>query len=174
VSQSPDPLFDPRTILIELADHDVEFTVVGGIAVQAHGHIRSTNDLDVIPAPDMLNLSRLVEALADLGARVVHAGGAIDVGDPHVLRRVSMVPLVTEHGRLDLLNARMTAGAPAEYEDLRGRAVEAELDGRVVAIAGLDDLIRMKRVAGREVDLSDIGALTRTDEQLQDEAGEST
>jgi predicted nucleotidyltransferase len=54
------------------------------------------------------------------------------------------------------------------------RLVEVELDGRVVAIAGLDDLIHMKRVASREVDLSDIGALTRTDEQLQDEAGEST
>jgi hypothetical protein len=82
--------------------------------------------------------------------------------------------LVTEYGRLDLLNFDLAEGMPKSYADLRARAVEVDLEGRIVAVAGLDDLIRMKRVAGREVDLSDIGALTRTDERLRDEAGEST
>jgi predicted nucleotidyltransferase len=174
VSESVESVFRPRAILLELADHGVEFTVVGGVAVQTHGHMRSTGDLDIIPAPDLLNLSRVSEALAALSARLAHPDRPIDVRDPHLLRRAPLVPLTTDYGRLDLLNAHLTEGLPKTYEELRKRAVEVELDGRIVAVAGLDDLIRMKRVAGREVDLSDIGALTRTDEQLQDEAGEST
>ena len=161
-------------MLLELADHGVEFTVVGGVAVQTHGHVRGTHDLDLVPAPDLLNLTRLAGALAALSARVRRADRPVDVGDPHLLRRAPLVPLVTEYGRLDLLNFDLAEGMPKSYEDLRGRAVEVDLEGRIVAVAGLDDLIRMKRVAGREVDLSDIGALTRTDEQLRDEAGEST
>jgi hypothetical protein len=174
VSQSLEPVFDPQAILIELLGHGVEFTVVGGIAVQAHGHMRGTRDLDLIPDPGLLNLSRLSEALAALGARLAHADRAIDVGDPHLLRRAPLVTLVTHHGPLDILNIETTAGAPRSYEQLRERAVEAQLDGRTVPIVGLDDLIRMKRIAGREVDLSDIGALTRTDEELEAEAPEST
>jgi predicted nucleotidyltransferase len=161
-------------MLLELADHGVDFVVVGGVAVQTHGHVRGTRDLDIIPAPDLLNLTRLSEALAALSARLAHADRPIDVGDPHLLRRAQFIRLLTDRGPLDLLNADLTEGLPKSYEDLRGRAVEVDLDGRIVAVAGLDDLIRMKRVAGREVDLSDIGALTRTDEQLQDEASEST
>jgi hypothetical protein len=161
-------------MLLALADHRVEFMVVGGVAVQTHGHQRGTKDLDVIPRPDLLNLSRLAEALAAMSARLRGADEPIAVGDPHVLRRAPLVPLTTDYGRLDLLNLDRAEGMPKGYDDLRGRAVEVDLDSRIVAVAGLDDLIRMKRVAGRDVDLSDIGALTRTDEQLQDEAGEST
>jgi predicted nucleotidyltransferase len=174
VGDAAEPVFDPREILLTLVDHGVDFVVVGGVAVQAHGHGRSTRDLDVIPNPDLLNLSRLSEALAALSARLLRSDQPIDVGDPHLLRRAALVPLMTERGRLDLLNIAMTAGAPRAYEELRERAIEAQLDGRTVALASLDDLIRMKRAAGRDLDLDDIGALTRADEQLQDEAREST
>jgi hypothetical protein len=94
----------------------------------------------------------------------------------HPLRhkRVALVPLMTDRGRLDLLNLQLTAGAPKSYYELRGAAVEVELTGYTVAVAGLDDLIRMRRAAGREQDLADIGALTRSDEELEREAAEST
>jgi predicted nucleotidyltransferase len=174
VTASPDTLFDARQILITLADHGVDFVVVGGVAVQAHGHGRGTKDLDVIPRPDLLNTSRLGEALAALGARLLREDRPVDVTDPHLLKRAPLVPLVTEHGRLDLLNATLTRGAPHSYDELRERAVETSIDGRTVLVAGLDDLIRMKRAAGRDVDLDDIGALTRSDEELEREAREST
>ena len=148
--------------------------VVGGVAVQAHGHGRGTRDLDVIPRPDLLNLSRLGESLAALGARLLRADRPVDVTDPQLLKRAPLVPLLTVYGRLDLLNISQTSGAPHSYDELRDRAYEAEIDGRTVAVAGLDDLIRMKRAAGRDVDLQDIGALTRDDEELEREAREST
>jgi predicted nucleotidyltransferase len=171
---SPEEIFDPRRILITLAEHGVDFVVVGGVAVQAHGHGRSTRDLDIVPRSDLLNLSGLGEALAALGARLLTADAPVDVTDPQLLKRAPLVPLVTEYGRLDLLNVAQTQGAPRSYDELRGRAFEAQIDSWTVAVAGLDDLIRMKRAAGREVDLQDIGALTRDDEELEREAREST
>jgi predicted nucleotidyltransferase len=174
VDAPPEQVFDPRRILLSLAEHNVDFVVVGGVAVQAHGHGRSTRDLDVIPRPDLVNLSRLGESLASLGARLLGADEPVDMTDPQLLKRAPLVPLITVYGRLDLLNVALTQGAPRTYDDLRARAFEAQIDGRTVAVAGLDDLIRMKRAAGRELDLQDIGALTRDDEELEREAREST
>ena len=170
----PESPFDPRRILIALAEHGVDYVVVGGVAVQAHGHGRSTRDLDLIPRPDLVNLSRLGEALAFLGARLLRSDQPGDVTDPQLLKRAPLVPLITEYGRLDLLNLTQMQGAPRSYDELRARAFEARIDGHDVAVAGLDDLIRMKRAAGRDVDLEDIGALTRDDEELEREAREST
>jgi predicted nucleotidyltransferase len=174
VAESPEVPFDPREILLALAEHGVDFVVVGGVAVQAHGHGRSTRDLDVIPRSDLLNLSRLGEALAALGARLVRTDQPVDITDPHLLKRAPLLPLITVHGRLDLLDVTLTDGAPRSYDELRDRAFVAEIDGKPIAVAGLDDLIRMKRAAGREVDLQDIGALTRDDEELEREARQST
>jgi transcriptional regulator with XRE-family HTH domain len=170
----PDPVFDARRMLLTLAEHDLDFVVVGGVAVQTHGYGRFTFDLDVVPRPDLLNLSRLGEALASLGARLRKASGPVDVTDPQLLKRAALVPLTTAYGRLDLINVAMIKGGPRSYDELRERAVEIPIDGKSVAVTGLDDLIRMKRAAGRDLDIQDIGALTRSDEDVEREAPEST
>ena len=43
---------EASAILRELADHAVDYIVIGGLAVQAHGHTRTTQDLDIVPNPD--------------------------------------------------------------------------------------------------------------------------
>ena len=40
---------DPQRIFAALDAHGVEYVVVGGLAVQVHGHVRMTNHLDLIP-----------------------------------------------------------------------------------------------------------------------------
>lgn len=167
-------VFDPEAILRVLAEHGVEFVVVGGVAVQTYGYIRPTQDLDIIPGPDLVNLSRLGEALAELGARLHRTARPVDVTDPHVLQRAALIPLMTVYGRLDVMNIESTAGSPAGYAELRGRAIEVDLGAMELAVAGLDDLIRMKKAVGREQDRIDIGALTALDEDLAREGGEST
>jgi transcriptional regulator with XRE-family HTH domain len=167
-------ILDPRAMFRVLADHDVEYLVVGGFAVQTHGFIRPTVDLDIIARPDLGNLSRLGEALVSMGARVFGTAEPVNVTDPHLLRRAALVALMTDHGRLDVLNVAATSGIPADYEVLRGRATEVTLDGIELAIVGLDDLIRMKKAAGREQDRADIRALAALDEELAEEAREST
>ncbi len=72
--KAADRPFQADEILRTLHEHRVDFVVIGGIAVQAHGYIRATQDLDIIVRPSTLNLTRLSEALADLRRRAPDAG----------------------------------------------------------------------------------------------------
>ena len=51
-------------MLVELADADAEFAVVGGYAVAFHGHVRATKDLDILVRPTAANAERVYVALA--------------------------------------------------------------------------------------------------------------
>jgi uncharacterized nucleotidyltransferase DUF6036 len=155
--------FEVDRILAVLCDHGVDFVVIGGVAVQAHGYVRLTHDLDVTVRPATLNLARLSEALAELRSEL-RVAGALRLGDPHQLRAAPLIPVVTQFGPLDIVNVEHIAGGPRSYDALREAALEIELHGNRVAVAGLSDLIRMKRAAGREHDLADIEALTRDPE----------
>jgi predicted nucleotidyltransferase len=142
-------------ILRVLAARGVDFVVVGGIAVQTHGYIRATRDLDVISRTSPANVRRMSTALAELEAT--------ELG-----KRAPVVRYGTRHGRLDLVDLDV------DFDRVRERALVVQLDGFEVAVASLDDLVRMKRAAGRPHDFRDIGALTRSDEELEREAREST
>jgi predicted nucleotidyltransferase len=170
---APDRVFDAQEILRVLSAHSVDFVVIGGIAVQAHGYIRWTKDLDVIVRPSALNFSRLSEAFRELEAEV-RGSGTLKLTDPHQLRRAPLVPVMTTAGPLDVVNIEHVAGPPQSYDGLHQAALVIELSGSDVAVAGLSDLIRMKRGAGREHDLADIEALTRRPEDRPDDGGEST
>jgi predicted nucleotidyltransferase len=158
---APDRPLRAGDILKELARGGVEFVLIGGVAVQAHGYIRSTRDVDVVPSPTPNAAGPLSRALSALGAEKVG-------------RNAHLVRFNTRAGRLDVVDLEHMAGAPGSYEELRSRALVVDLDGCEIAVAGLDDLVRMKRAAGRPQDLTDIGALTRDDEELEREAREST
>lgn len=158
-----DRVFEADEILSVLSAHGVDFVVIGGIAVQTHGYIRSTHDLDIVVRARTLNLTRLSEALAELEAEP-RGDTRINVNDPHQLRAAPLVAVTTRAGPLDMVNFDHLAGAPASYDALRDAALTVHLRGFAVAVAALRDLIRMKRAAGREHDLADIEALTRKPE----------
>jgi Nucleotidyl transferase of unknown function (DUF2204) len=159
----PDRIFRADEILRVLTEHGVDFVVIGGLAVQAHGYIRLTHDLDIIVRPRTLNLTRLSEAFAELEAEL-RTPGTLKLHDPHQLRRAPLVPVLTRAGALDVVNVEHVAGAPRSYDALRAAALVVNLDGLEIPFAGLADLIRMKRASGREQDLADIEALTRDPE----------
>jgi hypothetical protein len=78
------------------------------------------------------------------------------VPDERTLARTRLLTLDTDEGGLDLLAD--PPGAPP-YGTLRDRADRVELEGFTVGVAALDDLLAMKRAAGRPQDLADIEAL---------------
>jgi predicted nucleotidyltransferase len=156
----PDRVFRADEIFRALTRHQVDFVVIGGVAVQGHGYIRNTYDLDIIAAPTTPNATRLGEALAELEAEL-RVPGDISLADPHQLRAAPIISTATRFGLLDVVHVEHVAGPPKSYEALRASALVVPYQGMEVPVAGLSDLIRMKRAAGRERDLADIEALTR-------------
>jgi len=158
VSRAPESPLDVSELLRVLAEHRVDFLVIGGVAAQVHGRRRTTKDLDVTPAPDPENLARLHAALVALDAHPAELGpGAPTPTVEKLLSAPIVVPLNTRHGELHVLNE--VPGARA-YDEMRTRALTIDLDGIAVQIVGVDDLIRMKQTAGRPSDIEDIAAIT--------------
>ncbi len=151
---------DIRRLFEVLERHRVEYLVIGGVAVQVHGHRRTTKDLDLMPGPGPENAARLAAALEELRARVADQDSAreLSAADAERLALAAVVPpLVTEHGELHLLPEPRGA---AEWAQMRSRALVVDLDGVEVSIVGLDDLLRMKVATGRKRDLDDVAVLT--------------
>jgi hypothetical protein len=148
------PEFRPTALLKRLVAHGVDFVVVGGIAMVAHGSARTTNDLDICYSTDPGNLDALGAALTELGATLRGVEDAVPfVPDARALSQLSIVTLSSPDGNIDLVVG--PAGAPA-YEALRSRAERVTIDGVGLLIASLDDLETMKRAAGRQVDRVDL------------------
>lgn len=158
---------DAERIFAVLDSHKVEYIVIGGIAVQVHGHVRMTNDVDLIPSPTPQNLERLAAALEALEARVLNPGSEELKIDAQMLPRATLWQLATRHGDIDILH---DAPGAAPFSQLRERALLITLGDRPIPIASRDDLIRMKRAAGRPVDLADIAALTQPEHRGPDES----
>lgn len=156
--------FDVGELIAVLGRHEVDYVVIGGVATQVHGHRRTTMDLDLTPDPAPENLRRLSAALAELEAspREGDAEEAeIAAGDPERLAVAAIVPpLHTPYGQIHILKEPKGARA---FDEMRKAALVVELEGNDVPIAALDDLIRMKRAAGRPADLDDIATLTEVE-----------
>lgn len=144
------PEFRLGELLRRLVDGEVDFVVIGGIAAIAHGSPQVTQDLDIAYATDETNLERLGSVLVELGATLRGVTDDIPfVPDGHTLRRTRMLTLDTSEGPLDLLAEPDGASG---YSGLRANAIEASVSGATVRIAGLEDLLAMKKAAGRPKD----------------------
>ena len=154
---TPPPL-DVDRVVATLARHDVDFVVIGGIAVLAHGHPRATFDVEFVADLGADNMARLAAALRELDARVRGVDGDlldVDPTDPEQLASGANWTLSTDAGWVDFMPA---AEGARSYAEIAAAAVSVR-DG-AFRVVGLDDLIRMKRASGRDKDLDDIAALT--------------
>jgi predicted nucleotidyltransferase len=156
---------DPLLIFETLTRHGVDFVAIGGWAVISHGSTRNTRDVDFVAATDDANLARLEAALQELDAQLwgvdAHLLG-IDL-DARTLADGGNFTLVTRAGGLDFFN-EVPGGAP--YDEVRARSVVVDLgDGLEVRVAGIDDLLAMKRAAGRPRALQDIATLTHIERE---------
>jgi len=128
----------------------VEYLVVGGYALAAHGHPRYTGDIDFWLRPDLTNVERALRALdrfgfASLGPKVADfsAESVVQLGQPP--------------RRIDLL----TTIDGVAFNDACARREAVRVDGLVLLIIGLDDFKTNKRATGRLKDLADLEALDK-------------
>lgn len=151
------PELHASELITRLTEAEVDFVVVGGVAVILYGSARNTKDLDITYDTAPENLLSLGNVLIGLNARLRGIDEEVPfVPDARTLRQVSLLTLDTDAGWLDLL-ARPPGGPT--YAELRASASELEIAGAPVRVASIDDLIAMKRVAGRLRDKADIEEL---------------
>ncbi len=164
MTDTPAEPFDAVLLFAALAAHAVGYVTIGGIAVQAHGGQRMTQDLDVIIEPGRANAERLAAALIDLDGRILGPDGRRSATTPSagLLASGEQWHLTTPHGALDVLTLPAHLGS---FTDLRARAHEVPLGNVTVPIAAREDLIAMKRAAGRPQDLADVRLLEAQDDQ---------
>jgi hypothetical protein len=147
------PEFRAIEMLRVLAQHDVEYVLIGGLAAILHGSPTFTNDADICPRQTRENLERLAAALCDMGARIrtdAEPDGLPFACDAEFLERMKMVNLQTEYGWFDI--SFTPGGFDRGYDQLAPNAVEYEADGFKVRVAALRDVIYSKEVANRTKD----------------------
>ena len=159
------PAFDPLLVLRILVEHGVRFVLIGGFAAAIRGSPVITGDVDMCYARRDENLERLAAALDELGAKL--RGAPSDVAfqlDARTLREGDHFTFATNAGALDCLG---TPAGTDGFADLDASATDEDLDGLVVRVASVDDLIRMKRAAGRPQDLIAVEWLAALRDELE-------
>jgi predicted nucleotidyltransferase len=152
-------------LLRALRDAQVDFVLIGGLAVIAHGHIRATLDLDVCYARPAMNLRRLASALEPFKPRLRGAPPELPFfWDEQTLRNGLNFTLTTSLGDIDLLGTVTGLGG---YEDIEPASESIELYGHPVKLISLSDLIRTKAATGRAKDLVDLEALRALEREVE-------
>lgn len=152
---------DFRAVLNTLQTHEVRFVLIGGLAGNAHGSPSVTTDIDVCHDRRRDNLESLAAALRELEARLRGAPGGLPfLLDAETLWRGDSFTFETVAGPLDCLG---TPSGTDGYDDLKANADLVDFgEGLIVSVCALEDLIRMKTVAGRmkdRIELEVLGAL---------------
>jgi hypothetical protein len=145
--------FEPERVVAALNRAQVAYVIVGGLAVAAHGVVRATRDLDIVPDLAADNMTRLADVLTSLDGEHPIEGSLTGA---NLARSVSFkVP--TRHGDVQVLN-RMP-GIPT-FSDLHGERTLVEIAPDTLApICSLAHLRAMKRSSGRPRDLTDLAEL---------------
>lgn len=156
--------FDPLRIFEVLSENRVRFVVIGGIAGRLWGSTTVTNDLDICYARDRSNLAALAAALRDLKARLRGVEGAVPFKlDEKALQAGDHFTFSTVAGSFDCL------GNPAGsrgYEALARTGSVMRFGKLEVQVASLEDLILMKRAAGRPKDRIELEILAAVKEEI--------
>jgi Nucleotidyltransferase of unknown function (DUF6036) len=143
----------------------VDYVVVGGLALNLHGVERATMDVDLAIALDESNLRRAVGAFQALDLRPVAPVSWTDIVKPGQLERwrsekhMRVLGLQTATGVAPTVD--VLTSLPLPFEALKKNSVAKNLAGLTVPVAGIDDLIALKRDTGRATDIADVEALEK-------------
>jgi hypothetical protein len=136
-------------MLTAFLDENVEFLLVGGYAVIAHGHVRTTGDIDLWINPSFDNAKRVWRALLKFRAplsKIVET----DFADPNIFYFIGIPPF-----RIDILGS--VEGL--EFSKAWAQRIQVPFDGLAVPTLSKDDLIANKLAVGRPKDLQDVRSI---------------
>jgi hypothetical protein len=154
---------DLLRIFDALEKASVRYLVVGGVAVVLHGHLRVTADVDLVVGLESENVKTALRALSALGFRPRAPVLLEQFADAAVRRSwvedkglvvFSLWNPATPGTEIDIF-----VEEPFDFDAVYQRAVKAEIEGVHVTVVSIDDLIALKRAAGRDKDQDDVRAL---------------
>lgn len=146
-----------KSLLEILAQADVQFILIGGVAANLHGSARATFDIDILYARSRENFTAITSALSPLAPYLRGAPPGLPFRlDEKTLANGLNFTLTTASGDLDLLGEVAGAGT---YENLLGNSMWLEIDGLRIRCATVDQLISLKNAAGRPKDFESVAEL---------------
>jgi predicted nucleotidyltransferase len=143
-----------KDVFKSFQQHEVRYVVIGGIAVVLYGVPRATFDLDILIEATLENAQRLLDALIDAGM-----GTATLTNVDEIL--ANEITIFQDRVRIDVQIT--TPGI--QFETAWERKQNMKYQGQTFYVVSLNDLIRSKRAAGRDVDLEDVRLLELPDDQ---------
>lgn len=133
--------------LVRLLNEEmVEYVVLGGHAVIAHGYLRTTGDIDIFVNPTPENAIKIVQALEKYG----FTNGEFEVAD------FTLTPNYLSFSRYDGWIDLMTFTVGVTFEECYQNKVELEVQGVKIKFINLRELIKNKKALGRPQDLQDL------------------
>jgi hypothetical protein len=149
-----------------IADADacgLEYVVIGGFAVIAHGYFRATKDSDLLVPDGPETDEAILRFLERIGAKRFSDGKVLtaeDVADAHSLR------VDSRHGVIDIMRGGLP---PLDYETVAANAIQGSWRDSPFRVASLQSLVGFKRLANRSQDQVDLEALERVNGELPKE-----
>jgi hypothetical protein len=149
-----------------LAQAEVRYLIVGGIAVAAYGHARVTFDLDLVLELERDNALRAIDALSSLGYQPLLPVGAAEFADPTKrsawIRDKGMKVFQLHSSGYKDMRVDLFVEEPFDFDQEYDAATMYDLSAQLaMRVIRLDILIEMKRKAARPKDLADLAFLTR-------------
>lgn len=138
-------------LLVDLTEAEVDYILVGGLAVAYCGHVRATEDVDILVDADTDNIERLLEVLEDFGEG---AGAELDVEDFPVEEGAVRV---VEEFPLDIF----TQMSGYRYEDVVEMTDTQSLNDHALVHLNIEGLITLKKDSHRPKDKMDVQVLRR-------------
>lgn len=159
-----------EAIVRSLNEGGVRYLIAGGLAVNAHGYIRLTQDVDLVIALDPANIVRAFEMLAKLGYKPLVPVTAGEFSDPELrqqwIRDKGMKVLNFFSDRHRETNLDVFVTEPFDFQRESIDALQGELSpGVTVRFVSLPTLIAMKEAANRPRDIDDVQHLRRIQEE---------
>lgn len=152
-----------EAILDALNQARVRYLIVGGVAVVLHGHLRTTADLDLIINLERDNVLRAMHALGEMQYRprapVPPEAFADEARRAEWVREKGMTVFSLWSPAHPTLEIDLFVSEPFEFEAAYSRALRVPLERATATVIALEDLIALKRRAGRPRDQEDIAAL---------------
>jgi hypothetical protein len=152
-------------MLQSLADAGVDYVLVGGLAVQLHGYMRATMDIDLVLAMNDANLEKFIGVARKYGLEpnipvpIDALRDAAQIDAWHREKGMLAFSLREPQAGGKVVDVLVRPQVP--FDRLAKSAVIGQLFGRKVMIAAIDDLLEMKRLADRPKDRLDIEALEK-------------